>query len=42
MMQKLIYIDIFYTENWFPALLSTFSILEDDHGINEFFEDNGF
>ena len=41
-MQKLIYVDIFYTEKWFPALLSTISIAEEDHGINEFFEDNGF
>ena len=41
-MQKFIYIDIFYTEKWIPALLSTFSIIEEDHGINEFFEENGF
>jgi hypothetical protein len=42
MMQKLIYVDIFYTERWFPALLSTFTTEEEDHGINEFFEENGF
>jgi hypothetical protein len=40
--QKFIYIDIFYTEKWFPALLTTFTIIEEDHGVNEYFEDNGF
>ena len=40
--QKFIYIDFFYTENWFPALLSRFTIIEEDHGVNEFFEENGF
>jgi hypothetical protein len=40
--QRFIYIDIFYTEKWLPALLSKFTIIEDDHGINEYFEENGF
>jgi len=40
--QKFIYIDIFYTEKWFPALISKFTIINDDHGVNEFFEENGF
>ena len=40
--QKFIFIDIFYTEKWFPALLSKFTILQEDHGVNEFFEDNGY
>ena len=41
-MQKFIYIDILYTEKWLPTMLSTFLILEEDRGINEFFEENGF
>jgi hypothetical protein len=40
--QKFIYIDIFYTEKWFPDLISALTIIEDDHGVNEFFEENGF
>jgi len=40
--QKFIYIDIFYTEKWFPPLLSKFTIIDDDNGVNEFFEENGF
>jgi predicted 2-oxoglutarate/Fe(II)-dependent dioxygenase YbiX len=30
--QKFIYIDIFFTEKWFPALLSKLNINEDFHG----------
>ena len=41
MLVNFIYVDIFYTEKWFPALLSKFNI-EEDRGINEFFEENGF
>jgi hypothetical protein len=40
--QKFIYIDIFYTEKWFPDLISTFTIIEEDHGVNEFFDENGY
>ena len=40
--QKFIYIDIFYTEKWFPDLISKFTIIQEDHGINEFFDENGF
>jgi hypothetical protein len=40
--QKFVYIDIFFTEQWYPALLSKFMIIEEDNGLNEFFEDNGF
>jgi hypothetical protein len=40
--QKFIYIDIFYTEKWLPALISAFLIIEEDRGVNEFFEENGF
>ena len=40
--QKFIYIDIFYTEKWFPLLISSFTIIEEDHGVNEFFDENGF
>jgi hypothetical protein len=37
-----IYVDIFYTEKWLPPLLSEFTNIEKDRGINEFFEENGF
>jgi len=37
----LIYVDIFYTEKWLLPLLSKYKIIS-DHGINEFFEENGF
>jgi hypothetical protein len=37
-----IYVDIFYTEKWFPQLLSKFTHFEKDRGINEYFEENGF
>jgi hypothetical protein len=37
-----IYVDIFYTEKWFPPLLSEFMNIENERGINEFFEENGF
>jgi hypothetical protein len=40
--QKFIYIDIFYTEKWFPSLISSFTIIEEDQGVNEFFDENGF
>lgn len=42
MILNFIYIDIFYTEKWFPPLLSKFRIIENERGINEFFEENGF
>ena len=34
--QKFIYIDIFFTEKWFPEFLSKFNEINDDHGLNEF------
>ena len=40
--QKFIYIDIFYTEKWFPGLISAFTIIEEEPGVNEFFDENGF
>jgi hypothetical protein len=35
-------VDIFFTEKWFAPLLSKNMIDEVYHGINEFFEENGF
>jgi hypothetical protein len=40
--QKFIYVDIFFIEKWLPALLTMLTIIDDDQGVNEFFEDNGF
>jgi len=40
--QKFIFVDIFFTEKWFPGLLSKLTIIEEDHGVNEFFEENGY
>jgi len=42
MFQKFIFIDIFFTEKWFPALMSKLTIIQEDRGINEFFEENGY
>ena len=34
--------DIFYTEKWFLPWLSKLNNIENDRGINEYFEENGF
>ena len=34
--------DIFYTEKWFLPWLSKLNNMENDRGINEYFEENGF
>lgn len=41
---NLIYFDILYTELWFPELLATLKIKldQEDKGLNNFFEENGF
>ena len=41
-MLNFIYVDIFFTEKWLPDLLSKYLIIENNRGISEFFEENGF
>jgi hypothetical protein len=42
MILKFIYVDIFFTEKWFLPFLTKLNDIENDRGINEYFEENGF
>jgi hypothetical protein len=39
---NLLYFDIFYTEEWLPLIFPLDPLGNDETGLNEYFEDNGF
>jgi hypothetical protein len=39
---NLLYLDIFYTEKWLPFIFPLDPLGNDETGLNEYFEDNGF
>jgi hypothetical protein len=39
---NLLYFDIFYTEKWLPQMFQVDLFEEEESGLNEYFEDNGF